>query len=153
VALKGSGAVEFSFSGVKTSLRTTVQSLAGSLNSPDSPNSLKNVLPIAGICASYQKAITETLLVKTELAVSQTGVRRVAMSGGVAANAALREALSETGRRKRWEVFLPPRAYCTDNAVMIAAAGYNSYTRGSRSDLSLTPDPSWSVWRRVSHDM
>jgi N6-L-threonylcarbamoyladenine synthase len=138
VALKDSRAVEFSFSGVKTSLRETVRHL---MNSSDAG------LPIADICASYQRAVTETLLVKTELAVRETGVRRIAVSGGVAANAALRSGLSGMGKNKRWEVFLPPLGYCTDNAVMIASAGYSSYMRGGRSDLSLTADPSWSIWQ------
>ncbi|MDR1915740.1 MAG: tRNA (adenosine(37)-N6)-threonylcarbamoyltransferase complex transferase subunit TsaD [Synergistaceae bacterium] len=140
VALKSSQIVEFSFSGVKTSLRTTIQKLKN-LCADDSE------LPIADICASYQRAITETLLVKTELAAKITGVRRITISGGVAANTALRDELAAAGEKKGWEVFLPPRSYCTDNAVMIASAGYSSYMRGSRSDLSLTPNPSWSIWK------
>ena len=76
VGLKSSGVVEFSFSGVKTALRSVVQSLMG-----EGP--AKGKLPVPDLCASFQKAITESLLVKLRLAVEQTGVRRVAISGGV----------------------------------------------------------------------
>ena len=140
IPLKGSKEVEFSFSGVKTSLRTAVQKLLDN-------GVAKEDLPLADICASYQRVVTESLLGKIKLAVKQTGIKRIAISGGVAANTALREGLSELGRRHKWEVFLPPREYCTDNAVMIAAAGYSAYMRGERSDLSLCPDPSWYVWK------
>jgi N6-L-threonylcarbamoyladenine synthase len=141
VAMRGSGAVEFSFSGIKTSLRTTVQKL----NGPDGTGHV----PIADICASFQRAVTESLLVKILLAVRTTGVKKVAISGGVAANAALREALTEAGHKRKFDVYLPPKKYCTDNAIMIAAAGKASFDRGIRSGLSLTPDPSWSIWRRT----
>lgn len=138
--LKGSKEIAFSFSGIKTSLRTAVQKLADD-------GAAEENLPLADICASFQRAVTDSLLGKIKLAVARTGVKRVAVSGGVGANTALREGLDELGRRRGWEVFLPPREYCTDNAVMIAAAGYAAYTRGDRSDLSLCPDPSWYVWK------
>lgn len=142
VAMKGSGAVEFSFSGLKTALRTTVRKMTdGGLAAGE--------LPVPDLCASYQRAVTESLLTKLKLAVKQTGVKRLAISGGVAANTALREELADAGRKRQWEVFLPPREYCTDNAVMIAATGYAAYMRGGRSDLSLTPDPSWEIWKEA----
>jgi N6-L-threonylcarbamoyladenine synthase len=138
VAMKGIKSAEFSFSGVKTSLRTLVE------------NMKKNgrEIPVSDICASFQKSVTESLLSKIEFASSQTGVKRVSISGGVSANTALREGLAALGRKNGWEVFLPPKKYCTDNAVMIAAAGYAAYHSGERSDLSLTPNPAWSIWKR-----
>ena len=142
VALRGSNSVEFSFSGLKTSLRTLVHKLK-SAGSPDCE------LPVADICASFQRAVTESLLLKLRLAVDMTGVKRVAISGGVAANSNLREELTKMGARRGWSVFLPPKEYCTDNAVMIASAGYSSYIRGHRSDLSLVPDPSWQLWEEA----
>lgn len=138
--LKGSREVEFSFSGVKTALRTAVKKLLDA-------GATQEALPIPDICASFQRVVTDSLLGKIKLAVRKTGVRRVAISGGVAANTALRDGLSELGRRHGWAIFLPPREYCTDNAVMIAAAGYAAYGRGARADLSLCPDPSWRVWK------
>ncbi|MDL2264485.1 tRNA (adenosine(37)-N6)-threonylcarbamoyltransferase complex transferase subunit TsaD, partial [Synergistaceae bacterium OttesenSCG-928-I11] len=127
---------EFSFSGLKTSMRTEVERIrAGG-----------RTLPVADICASFQRAVTESLLLKTKLAVKKTGVRKVALSGGVAANTALREGLTELGRRHGFAAYLPPKKYCTDNAIMIAAAGYAAYQRGTRSYLTLTADPSWEIW-------
>lgn len=137
VGLRTSKDVEFSFSGLKTALRTEVQKLSG-MGAGE--------LPVADICASFQRAVTESLLMKIRLAVRETGVRRVALSGGVAANENLRAAISDEGVRLGWESFLPPKKYCTDNAIMIAAAGRASYGRGLRSDLSLVPDPSWTIW-------
>lgn len=139
--MKGLREISFSFSGLKTSLRVAVEKLLDC-------GLAREDLPVADICASFQRAVTESLLGKIKRAAEQTGVKRIAISGGVAANTALREGLSELGRCRRWEVFLPPREYCTDNAVMIAAAGYAAYRRGERSDLSLCPDPSWHVWKR-----
>lgn len=143
IALKGSKTVEFSFSGLKTSLRTEVEKIRSRGGEP----------PIADLCASFQRAVTESLLLKTRLAIKQTGVKKIAISGGVAANTALREGLSKLGEGKQiknFEVFLPPKKYCTDNAIMVAAAGYAAYVRGARSDLTLTPDPSWEIWGSAS---
>jgi N6-L-threonylcarbamoyladenine synthase len=137
VGMKGTKNVEFSFSGVKTSLRTLVERM----------RSNGEKIPVPDICASFQRAVTEALLSKTRLAARKTGVKKVALSGGVAANAALREGLTELGNANGIEVFLPPKRYCTDNALMIAATGYAAYAAGERSPLSLTPDPDWSVWR------
>ncbi|MDR1581492.1 MAG: tRNA (adenosine(37)-N6)-threonylcarbamoyltransferase complex transferase subunit TsaD [Synergistaceae bacterium] len=137
VGMKGTKDVEFSFSGVKTSLRTLLERMRAN----------GDEIPAPDICASFQRAVTEALLSKVKLAVRKTGVRKIALSGGVAANTALRGCLTEMGKANGWEVFLPPQRYCTDNALMIAAAGYAAYAAGERSDLSLTPDPDWSAWR------
>jgi N6-L-threonylcarbamoyladenine synthase len=137
VALRGSKDVEFSFSGLKTSLRTAVQNIK---------ESGEDCLPVADLCASFQRAVTESLMLKMRLAVKKSGAKRVAISGGVAANAALRGALESEGAKRGWEVFIPSGKYCTDNAVMIAAAGCSAFERGVRSDLSLAPDPSWKIW-------
>jgi len=84
-------------------------------------------------------------MTKLRLASRRTGVRSVSISGGVAANSALRNALLQ---EKGWKVFLPPKNRCTDNAVMIAAAGYSAFRRGARSSLDLAPDPSWELWKK-----
>jgi N6-L-threonylcarbamoyladenine synthase len=143
VGMRSSGEVEFSFSGLKTSLRTTVQKLLEN-------GASSSALPVADICASFQRAVTESLMLKLRLAVRNTGVKRVALSGGVAANGHLRTVLEAEGAKRGWAVFLPPGRYCTDNAIMIAAAGRTSYARGLRSDLSLVPDPSWQIWSSAS---
>ena len=136
IGMKGSKSVEFSFSGMKTALRTTVERIKKE----------GRELLVPDICASYQRAITEALLSKLSLAAEMTGVKRVAMSGGVAANTALRDGLSVMGEARGWDIYIPPKNFCTDNAAMIAAAGYAAYASGERSDLTLTPDPGWSVW-------
>ena len=136
VGMKGTKKVEFSFSGMKTALRTTVLRIKKE----------EGELPTADICASYQRAITESLLSKISLASEATGVRRVAVSGGVAANAALRDGLRAMGQTRGWETYIPPKNFCTDNAAMIAAAGYAAYKGGERSDPALAPDPGWSLW-------
>ncbi len=133
VPLKGSSEIAFSFSGLKTAAVTEINRLAAA----------GGPLPVADICASFQRAAVDSLVGKLALAVKKTGVKTVAVSGGVAANSALRVALRA---KKGWKVFLPPPNRCTDNAVMIAAAGYNAFMRGERSSLSFSPDPSWEPW-------
>ena len=135
IGMKGKKSVEFSFSGMKTALRTTVELIKK-----------EGELPVPDVCASYQRAITEALLSKITLAAEMTGVRRVAMSGGVAANTALRDGLHAMGEARGWEIYIPPKNFCTDNAAMIAAAGYAAYAGGERSNLTLAPDPGWSAW-------
>lgn len=133
IPMKGSREITFSFSGLKTAVVTEINRL----------KARGETLPLEDICASFQRAAVEALVGKLSLAVKQTGVKKVALSGGVAANSGLRAAL----RAKRgWKVFLPPASRCTDNAVMIAAAGYDAFRRGASSSLELSPDPSWEIW-------
>ena len=128
--------IEFSFSGLKTAAMTLI----------GKETALGEEFPLADLCASFQKAVVDSLMGKIKLAIKRTGVKRLTVSGGVAANSGLRAALTEYSRDRGVELFLPPRGMCTDNAVMIAAAGYSSYMRGNRSDLHLSPNPSWSIW-------
>lgn len=130
IPMASSDEIAFSFSGIKTAVLWEIRRW----------NSHQDrTLPAADLCASFQRVVVESLLIKVRLAVEQTGVRRVALSGGVAANSALRSAMAQ---EKRFHAYVPPLSLCTDNAVMIAAAGYAAYRRGIRSDLTLTPDPS-----------
>lgn len=136
VPLSNTESVEFSFSGLKTAAITL-------LRKAESNN---EKICTEDFCASFQKAIISSLTGKTALAIEKTGVKSLTISGGVAANSALRRKLTEIAAEKHWQLFLPPSAMCTDNAGMIAAAGYNAYKRGTVSDLSLSPDPSWEIW-------
>ena len=104
-------------------------------------------LPLADLCASFQRAVTEALIAKVGLAVRMTGIRTVTASGGVAANTALREALMHPKEARRWRAFVPRPARCTDNAVMIAMAGRDAWERGERSPAVLSPDPSLTLGR------
>lgn len=133
--LKGSPEIVFSFSGLKTAVITRIKKLRNE----------GIEIPVEDVCASFQKAVTDSLMTKLRLASRRTGVRSVSISGGVAANSALRNALLQ---EKGWKVYLPPRNRCTDNAVMIAAAGYSAFRKGARSSLDLAPDPSWELWEK-----
>ncbi|MDI9371251.1 MAG: tRNA (adenosine(37)-N6)-threonylcarbamoyltransferase complex transferase subunit TsaD [Synergistaceae bacterium] len=135
VPLKGSSEIEFSFSGLKTAAITRIKKM----------EKAGVEVPVEDFCASFQRAVTEALMNKLRLASRRTGIRTVSISGGVAANSALRAALRN---ERRWRVCIPPRDRCTDNAVMIAAAGYAAFLRGERSSLDLAPDPSWEIWKK-----
>ena len=128
VPLKNTNKIEFSFSGLKTALLWQVKKFQN-----DGVN-----IPMNDLCASFQRAVTEALISKVNLAVRLTGITRVSASGGVSANSALREALSSAKSFRAW---LPELKRCTDNAVMIAMAGRNSWNRGNVCS-DVVPDPS-----------
>ena len=126
IPLKNTDKVEFSFSGLKTALLWQVKKFE------------YGKIPVNDLCASFQRAVTEALMAKVRLAVKMTGIRKVSASGGVSANGALREAL---GNAREFNSWLPSKGRCTDNAVMIAMAGRNSWNRGVRTS-EVVPDPS-----------
>ena len=128
VPLKNTDRIEFSFSGLKTALLWQVKKF----------ETEGREIPVSDLCASFQRAVTEALTAKVKLAVKMTGIRKVSASGGVSANTALREALESSRNFRAW---LPALRRCTDNAVMIAMAGRNSWDRGVR-DEEVLPDPS-----------
>ena len=119
--------LNFSFSGLKTAAINQINHLRQ-----------KGDVPVEDFCASFQAAVVRNLITRLEQAVEQTGVRNVAISGGVAANSAFRDAVAS---HPGWNAFLPSKMFCTDNAVMVAAAGYAAFMRGERSDISMGPDP------------
>jgi N6-L-threonylcarbamoyladenine synthase len=124
---------DFSFSGLKTSLLNMLKKRP----EPFSPEELNDVV------ASYQEAIIDVLVEKTLRVAQQTAVPRVAVCGGVAANSRLRVRFQEDGKRKNIDVFIPPPVLCTDNAGMIAAAGYALLKKGIRSSLDLNAVSRW----------
>ena len=128
IPLKNTHEIEFSFSGLKTALLWQVKKF----------QEAGEDIPVNDLCASFQRAVTEALMAKVELAVKLTGINKVSASGGVSANSALREALSKSKNFRAW---LPKLSRCTDNAVMIAMAGHNSWKRGVFSE-NVVPDPS-----------
>jgi N6-L-threonylcarbamoyladenine synthase len=135
VPLSSTGEVEFSYSGLKTAVLTEIRR---------HERTVRRLKP-ADLCASFQKAAVAALMGKLEIAVKKTGTRRIAVSGGVASNSLLRRLLE---RRSDLEVYVPPAKLCTDNAAMIAAAGYNRFARGFTDGLDLSPDPSASLSAR-----
>ena len=93
----------------------------------------------ADLCASLQATIVEILLDKLTRASKETGIRDIAIAGGVSANSGLRNGIVEAGRRRGWRTFLPEFKFTTDNAAMIAMAGYYRYQQGEFSSLDVSP--------------
>lgn len=114
--------LDFSFSGLKTNILRFLQK-----EKRQNPNFVAENL--ANICASVQERIVSILLNKVEKAAAQTGVKHIAIAGGVSANSGLRRALESLGTEKGWEVFIPKLAYCTDNAAMIAMTAHYKYLK------------------------
>ncbi|MGV6944387.1 tRNA (adenosine(37)-N6)-threonylcarbamoyltransferase complex transferase subunit TsaD [Sphingobacterium kyonggiense] len=112
--------LNFSFSGLKTAILYLVQA-----ELKKNPNFLTE--RIDDLCASVQSRIVSILLNKLKKAAKETGVKEIAIAGGVSANSGLRESLIEMGIRYKWNVYIPKFEYCTDNAAMIAIAGYQKF--------------------------
>ena len=115
--------LDYSFSGIKTSL---LYFLRDQLK--ENPNFIEENK--ADICASFQKALIDILMKKLILAVKQTGIRQVAIGGGVSANSGLRQRIAEEGKKRGWQTFIPDFRFTTDNAAMIAISGLYKYRRG-----------------------
>ena len=94
---------------------------------------------LADVCASVQATIVKTLLQKLARAAAETGLRHIALAGGVAANKGLRIGLKTLAVQKGWQVYIPELAYCTDNAAMIGMAGYFALQGGRRGTLADKP--------------
>lgn len=124
--------LDFSFSGLKTSI---LYFLKKELKA--NPNFISEHLH--DICASVQDRIVSILLKRLRKATRQTGIKTVAIAGGVSANSALREGLKKMGQKEGWATYIPKFEYCTDNAAMIAVAGYFKYLDGAFTDQSVEP--------------
>ena len=131
------GSLDFSFSGVKSSV----------LNTLNSARMKGQELNVADLAASFQQAIVDVLVRKTKLALNQTGVKTLLLAGGVAANESLRAALAQELAEMPDQVRLavPPPLFCTDNGAMIAAAGYYRYLAGDFAPWTLNAEPGLSL--------
>lgn len=125
--------LDFSFSGLKTAV------LNANNQTEDYPQKK------ADIAASFEAAIVDSLVKKCERALKQTGLKRLVMAGGVSANLRLRAQLQELAQRKRWQVFYPSPAFCTDNGAMIAYAGCQRLLAGQQENLSVTVKSRWPM--------
>lgn len=130
-ALKGQDNYQFSYSGLKTAVALQVKRM-----SDDEIETHR-----ADLAASFQEAAIEVLADKTVLAAADCGVRHVTLAGGVAANSRLREVLTERLRHAGRQLFYPALELCTDNAAMVAAAGYLRYQSEGESGLAVNAVP------------
>ncbi len=126
--------LDYSFSGIKTAFLNF-------LNQAKRRDPEFVQTRLADICASVQRALINMLLNKLVLATEQTGIRQVAVAGGVSANSGLRSAIEELAEEKGWTTYIPKLEYCTDNAAMIATAAYYQYRANDFSDLRISPNP------------
>jgi N6-L-threonylcarbamoyladenine synthase len=124
-ALLGPDSLDFSFSGLKTSVQTAVRS-------PEFQD-----IPLADWAASVQEAIVDVLVTKTLRAAHAYGVRHVLIAGGVAANSRLQAAMRQACADAGLALTVPPLRLCTDNAAMIACAGYYHWQAGKVDTLDL----------------
>ena len=120
--------LDYSFSGLKTSLLYFLRDRMK--ENPDFIEQNKE-----DIAASFERTVVEVLMHKLTLAVKQTGIKRVALAGGVSANTKLREAYLEKKEKAGWDVYIPPFSYTTDNAAMIAMNAYFKYQDGDFCSL------------------
>lgn len=124
--------LDYSFSGVKTSLLYFVRDEMA--KDPDFMEKNKE-----DICASFQKTLIDILMDKLVKASKQTGIKEITIGGGVSANSGLRSRIESEGRKRGWNTYLPEFKFTTDNAAMIAIAGYFHYLAGERCSLDVAP--------------
>ena len=123
--------LDYSFSGIKTSLLYFLRD-----NIAENRFSRREQ---KDICASYQKDLIDILLKKLILASKQTGIKEIALGGGVSANSYLRERVTFEGEKRGWNVFLPELRFTTDNAAMIGIAGLYRYREGLFAPIDVAP--------------
>ena len=130
--------LDFSFSGLKTHTRNLIDQHRGADVLPDDQT-------ISDICAGFQEAVVDTLVIKCQRALEQTGMRKLVIAGGVSANKRLREKLEAQLAKNNAQVFYARHEFCTDNGAMIAYAGCQRLLAGEMSDLALSVTPRWPL--------
>ena len=124
--------LDFSFSGLKTSIKRLIHKGVVENHNFIAEN-------LEDLCASIQHSIVTILLKKLQKAIKQTGIKEIAIAGGVSANTFLRSELQKLSTENRFNLYIPKFEYCTDNAAMIAITGYFKYLEKDFADLSVTP--------------
>ena len=127
VSKPGENPYDMSFSGLKTA----------TLNLIHHAQQVGEELDIPGLCASFSKAVSDTLIPRVVKAMQETGYKKIAAAGGVAANSRIRNDLLKAMEQIGAEVYLPPLSLCGDNAAMIGAQAYYEYLAGNTADMSL----------------
>lgn len=123
--------LDFSFSGIKTAI-INLHHKNPELNKPD-------------LCASFEKVTTEMLIENTKKAIKQTQINQIALAGGVSANSYIRKEFQKLEQQMKIQVYYPEIKLCTDNAAMIASAGYYQYINGEKSELTLNAIPNLTI--------
>ncbi|HRJ28215.1 MAG TPA: tRNA (adenosine(37)-N6)-threonylcarbamoyltransferase complex transferase subunit TsaD [Cyclobacteriaceae bacterium] len=124
--------LDFSFSGIKTSILYFIRDAK-----KENPAFVDTYLH--DLCASIQRHLVGMLMEKLIMASQKTGIREIAIAGGVSANSGLRKTLLAEAANRNWNVFIPAFEYCTDNAGMIAMAAHYKFLRSQFSGLDVTP--------------
>ncbi|MFT5166596.1 MAG: N6-L-threonylcarbamoyladenine synthase [Saprospiraceae bacterium] len=130
--------LNFSFSGLKTSILYFLQKKL-----KEDPEFIQKNRD--DICASVQDRIVSILMNKLQRAAKQTGIKEIAIAGGVSANSGLRLALTNTGEELGWNTYIPSFQFCTDNAAMIAVTGYYKYLRGEFAEQDVSPTARYKI--------
>jgi len=137
--------LDFSFSGLKTSILYFLQNAGKSLAFKEEFTATEKERAdfikenIADICASIQARIVSILLNKLKKAAEETGIKDICIAGGVSANSGLRKGFKESGEQLGWRTFIPSFEYCTDNAAMIAITGYYKFLNKEFVELNVSP--------------
>ena len=129
--------LDFSFSGLKTSILYKIQN-----NTQVNPKFIEENLK--DLCASIQHSIITILIEKLEKAIKKTGIKEIAIAGGVSANSYLRNELQDLANKKKYNLYIPKFEYCTDNAAMIAISGYFKYLNNDFADKNENANASLS---------
>ncbi len=131
---------DYSFSGLKTSFLYLLRD-----KTKENPNFVEE--NVKDLCASLQSTIIDVLMAKLKKAAEELNIKQVAVAGGVSANSALRQAFHDYGQKYGWEIYIPPFAFTTDNAAMIAITGYFKYLQNEFCPLTEVP------FARVSNNL
>lgn len=134
------GSLDFSFSGVKTAALNYLNKIE--MTAEKNGQTLKDVLNYPDFTASFQQSIVDVLVEHTFIAAKNYSIKKVCMAGGVSANSALRSAMKNKAESENIEFYMPPMILCTDNAAMIACAGYYAFQNGKTSEMDLNATPS-----------
>ena len=123
----GENPFDMSFSGLKTA----------TLNLIHHAEQVGEQLDVNSLCAAFSATVSDTLTSRVDLALKQTGYKKLAVAGGVAANSRIRKDLTQIAQEQGAEIYLPPLSLCGDNAAMIGSQAYYEYLAGNLADMNL----------------